>query len=333
MARHEAGFVLTKTPLRITFAGGGTDTPAYYKEHGPGAVVDAAIGHYIYVAAGNNFYPDEIRVSYSMTENALKSVDDIRHPTVREAMKLLRVEGGIQIVSITEIPSKGTGLGSSSSFLVGVLNALHNRKGQKVAPRQLAEEACLIERERLKEPGGLQDQYIAAYGGIKYMEFDSDGRVSLSDIRINYESMLELQSQIMLFYTGIERSSTRIHATQALGVQKNLEQYNRMRGLAAEARDAIEAGDWEAVGGILHKGWLIKRRLAGGISNTRIDGWYEMARKGGALGGKILGAGGGGFLMLFTPREKQAGVRRALRGLREIPVRFETMGSTVVYEC
>ena len=325
--------VLSKTPLRITFAGGGTDTPAYYKEHGPGAVVNAAIRHYIYVIAGNNFYPDEIRVSYSRTENALKSVSRIQHPTVREAMKLLHLGGGIQIVSVTEIPSRGTGLGSSSSFLVGVLNALHTRKNERVTQRQLAEEACRIEREKLKEPGGKQDQYIAAYGGIKYMEFNNDGRVSLSDIRINNDAMRDLESHMMLFYTGLERSSAKIHTKQAVGVAQKLQQYDRMRDLAAETKDALERQDWEEVGGILHEGWMLKRKFADRITSAKIDRWYNGARKRGALGGKIIGAGGGGFLMLFAQPRKQQKIRQLMTGLREIPIEIETGGSAIVYEC
>ncbi len=323
--------VMTKTPLRITFAGGGTDTPSYYMEHGPGAVTNAAIRHYIYVIAGNNFYPDEIRVSYSKTENALKSVDQIEHPTVREAVRLLRVGGGIQIVSITEIPSRGTGLGSSSSFLVGVLNALHGRKGEYVTQRQLADEACLIERERLKEPGGKQDQYIAAYGGLKYMEFGRDGSVSVDDIKIDHDAMRDLESHLMLFYTGLERSSAEIHTRQARNVEQRLEEYDRVRILAKDSKNAIEEHDWERLGSLLHDGWMLKKRFAEGVTNPDIDMWYSAARKNGAIGGKILGAGGGGFLMLLAPREKQKGIRKLLRGLREIPVEFETEGSRIVY--
>lgn len=325
--------VLTKTPLRITFAGGGTDTPAYYEKHGPGAVVNAALQHYIYVIAGNNFYPDEIRISYSKTENALKSVDQIEHPTVREAMRLLGVGGGTQIVSVTEIPSRGTGLGSSSSFLVGVLNALHRRKGEHVTQRQLAEEACLIEREKLKEPGGKQDQYIAAYGGLKYMEFGRDGRVSVNDIRVDHDAMKDLESHLMLFYTGLERSSAGIHTAQARNVEQRLEEYDRVKALAEETKRAMEGRDWERIGRLLHEGWMLKKRFADGITNPDIDEWYSAARRNGAIGGKILGAGGGGFLMLLAPHEKQKGIRRLLRSLREIPIEIETEGSRVIYEC
>ncbi|MEM1755637.1 MAG: kinase, partial [Thermoplasmata archaeon] len=169
--------ITTRTPLRITFTGGGTDIPAYYRKYGPGAVVSATINKYIYVTVAKNFYRDEIRVSYSKTENAIKNVDDIQHPTVRESLKLLDIKSGIQIISITEIPSRGTGLGSSSSFLVGLLNALHAWRGEAVSPKQIAEEAVKIEREILKEPGGKQDQYMAAFGGINLMEFFPDENV------------------------------------------------------------------------------------------------------------------------------------------------------------
>ncbi len=328
----EKRIVLSKTPLRITFTGGGTDIPSYYKEHGPGAVVSAAVSHYIYVASGINFYPDEIRVAYSKTENALKSIDEIQHPTVREAMRLLTVKSGVQLVSITEIPSRGTGLGSSSSFLVGVLNTLHTRKGEKISPRQLAEEACLIEREILREPGGRQDQYIAAYGGIKYMEFAKDGKVSLKDIHIDYNDMKDLERHIMLFYTGKERSSTKIHVTQAKGTEDHIESYDRMRDAAKETALAMEKGDMEQIGALLHENWELKKTLANGISNPMIDRWYGAARKHGALGGKIIGAGGGGFLMVFAPQKRHAEIAKALNGgLRQVPLTFELEGSKIVY--
>ncbi|MEM2705885.1 MAG: kinase, partial [Thermoplasmata archaeon] len=179
--------IITKTPLRITFTGGGTDIPAYYRKYGPGAVVSATINKYIYVTVAKNFYRDEIRVSYSKTENAIKNVDDIQHPTVRESLKLLDIKSGIQIISITEIPSRGTGLGSSSSFLVGLLNALHAWRGEAVPPKQIAEEAVKIEREILKEPGGKQDQYMAAFGGINLMEFFPDENVSVKPTLLKAE--------------------------------------------------------------------------------------------------------------------------------------------------
>ncbi|MEM3333463.1 MAG: kinase, partial [Thermoplasmata archaeon] len=221
--------ITTRTPLRITFAGGGTDIPAYYRKYGPGAVVSATINKYIYVTVAKNFYRDEIRVSYSKTENAIKNIDDIQHPTVRESLKLLDIKSGIQIISITEIPSRGTGLGSSSSFLVGLLNALHAWKGEAVPPKQIAEEAVKIEREILKEPGGKQDQYMAAFGGINLMEFFPDENVSIRKIDTNLDLLNE---NLMMFFTGIERDGTSIHSVQRTLVDKNLEKYNSARDLA-----------------------------------------------------------------------------------------------------
>ena len=215
MSSGDLRIVTTKTPLRITFTGGGTDLPQYYRNYGPGAVVSAAIDRYIYISVSRNFGKDEIRISYSMTENGLKSVNEIQHPTVIEAMKLLDIGTGIQITSITEVPSGGTGLGSSSSFLVGLLNALHTWIGETVSPRQLAEEAIKIERNILGEPGGKQDQYIAAFGGIQHMQFESNENVILKRINIKGEKLSELNDQLMMFYTGVERKSVDIHKDQS----------------------------------------------------------------------------------------------------------------------
>ena len=202
MSSGDLRIVTTKTPLRITFTGGGTDLPQYYKNYGPGVVVSAAIDRYIYISVSRNFRKDEIRVSYSTTENGLKSVNEIQHPTVREAMKLLDIGTGIQIVSITEVPSGGTGLGSSSSFLVGLLNALHTWNEETVSPRQLAEEAVKIERNILGESGGKQDQYIAAFGGIQYMQFERNENVTLKRINIKGEKLSELNDQFITILKG-----------------------------------------------------------------------------------------------------------------------------------
>ena len=197
--------VTSKTPLRITFSGGGTDLPEYFKNYHQGAVLSSTINKYIYVTVAENFYKDEIRISYSKTENALKSIEQIQHPTVREALRMLDIKSGIQIVSITEIPSGGTGLGSSSSFLVGLLNALHTWIGEVVSPKQLAEEAVKIERDILHEPGGWQDQYIAAYGGINLFEFFIDGNVNVKKQLFRNEELKDLQNRLVMFYTGTER--------------------------------------------------------------------------------------------------------------------------------
>ena len=321
--------VTTKTPLRITFTGGGTDLIGYYRSHGPGAVVSATMNRYIYVTVARNFYPDEIRVSYSKSEDKLKSVDEIQHPSVREALRLLGIKSGLQIVSITEIPSKGTGLGSSSSFLVGLLYALHTWLGETASQEQLANEAFHIEREVLKEEGGKQDQYIAAYGGIRLMEFNSDDSVSMKPIVLRNDGRELLQSSLMMFYTGKERSSTEIHKEQAKGIEDRLGIYNEMRDIAYKTYEAVAKCDIEELGALMDANWQLKKRLGGSISDPAIDSYYEKAIKAGALGGKLMGAGGGGFLLFVAPKEKRVGISDAL-GLREEPFKLDPLGSRII---
>ena len=317
--------------MRITFTGGGTDLPQYYRNYGPGAVVSAAIDRYIYISISRNFRKDEIRVSYSRTENGLKSVDEIQHPTVREAMKLLGIGTGIQIVSITEVPSGGTGLGSSSSFLVGLLNALHTWIGETVSPRQLAEEAVKIERNILGEPGGKQDQYIAAYGGIQYMQFERNDDVLLKRINIKGEVLSELNEQLLMFYTGVERKSVDIHKEQSLGVEINHNSYDRMKEIALETKECLEDHDFNKLGILMDENWNIKKGLSNRISQDIIDQWYSKAINAGAIGGKLIGAGGGGFLLFLTPIERQNLVVEAIHDLKRYRVQIENLGSRVVY--
>ncbi len=326
----EKHLVTTKTPLRITFTGGGTDLPDYYTKHGPGAVVSAAITSYIYISISKHFYSDELRVSYSVTENAIKNINDIKHPTVREALRLLNIESGIQIVSITEIPSKGTGLGSSSSFLVGLLNALHAWKGEFASSKQLAEEAVYIEREVLKEKGGKQDQYIAAYGGINLMEFMKNGEVSVKPIPLSTKLRKELESNLIMFYTGNERSSSAIHEKQAMEIEKNIDKYNRMREIAYETADVITKGDWSSLGKLFHENWLLKKQLSSAITTDAIDDYYSKALTAGASGGKLIGAGGSGFLLFNTSPGKKPAVASAIN-LQEHSFEIEPQGSRVIY--
>ncbi|MEM3966104.1 MAG: kinase [Thermoplasmata archaeon] len=320
--------IITKTPLRITFTGGGTDIPAYYRKYGPGAVVSATINKYIYVTVAKNFYRDEIRVSYSKTENAIKNVDDIQHPTVRESLKLLDIKSGIQIISITEIPSRGTGLGSSSSFLVGLLNALHAWRGEAVSPKQIAEEAVKIEREILKEPGGKQDQYMAAFGGINLMEFFPDENVSIRKIDTNLDLLNE---NLMMFFTGIERDGTSIHSVQRTLVDKNLEKYNSARDLAYNMVEAISKVDIKKIGDIMYSNWKLKRDFSPGITNEKIDLIFEKCMKAGALGGKIQGAGGGGFFLFIVDDKNKENVKKSVPELIELPIKIITKGSEIVY--
>lgn len=321
--------VTTKTPLRVTFTGGGTDLMNYYRVRGPGAVVSATMNKYIYVTVARNFYRDEIRVSYSKSEDKLKSVDEIQHPTVRETLRQLGIKGGLQIVSITEIPSRGTGLGSSSSFLVGLLYALHTWLGEPVSQEQLASEAFHIEREVLKEEGGKQDQYIAAYGGIRLMEFNGDESVSMKPIVLNNEKRELLQSSLIMLYTGRERSSTEIHKEQANSIEDNIGTYDEMRNIAYKTYDAIAKCDIGSLGALMDANWQLKKKLSNRISDSAINAYYKKAIEAGALGGKLMGAGGGGFLLFVAPKEKHADIARKL-GLQEEPFKLDPFGSRIV---
>lgn len=321
--------IMSRTPLRITFVGGGTDIPSFYRNYDSGAVVSASINKYIYVAVNKKF-DSKIRVSYSVTE-IVDSVEEIKHPSVREALKLLNIDGGIEIVSISDIPSRGTGLGSSSTFLVGLLNALHAFKGEPASPKQLAEEAVTIEREILQEAGGKQDQYMAAYGGIQFMEFFPDERVAVKPVIMTEDSRNELQSHLLLFYTNRERSSTDIHKVQANNVESKVDSYRFMRGLSFEMFDSLSKGNVNGVGNLLRKNWEHKKSLAKGISDEMIDTWYSKALESGATGGKMIGAGGGGFLMLFAPEEKHEDIVHKLPDLKQEDFRIEYDGSRIIF--
>ncbi len=326
----ERHIVTTKTPFRITFTGGGTDLPSYYKNYGTGATVSATINSYVYITLAKHFFNNEFRVSYSTTENAITELDQIKHPTVREAMRLLDIEKGLQLVSITEIPSKGTGMGSSSSFLVGVLNALHAWKGEIISPKKLAEEAVYIEREILKEYGGKQDQYAATYGGINLIEFFSNDEVSVKKLPLSNKSKKELESRLLLFYTGKERSSTDIHKKQEIQINKNITNYKRMTELAYETSEALAETNWDKLGSLLNENWNLKKQLSDGISDTTIDSYYQKAISSGAIGGKLIGAGGSGFLLFVVDPEKRESVKTAL-GLKVHDFEIEQNGSRVVY--
>ncbi|MEM0158467.1 MAG: kinase [Thermoplasmataceae archaeon] len=320
--------IMSRTPLRITFVGGGTDIPAYYRANGHGSVLSAAINKYIYVVINKKF-DTKIRVSYSVTE-IVDRVDQIKHPTVREALKLLGIDGGIEIVSISDIPSRGTGLGSSSTFLVGLLNALHAYRGEHASPDQLAREAVKIEREILGEAGGKQDQYIAAYGGIQQMEFFSDERVVVRPVIMTEPMRDSLEKWLLLLYTGKERSSVDIHREQSTKVNDNIASYNRMRDLVYKAMESINDSDMVRLGQLLHENWMEKRKLASGITDNWIDSCYEKALEYGAIGGKMIGAGGGGFLLLLAPPETHGDIIRNLPELRKEEFQFDYYGSRII---
>jgi D-glycero-alpha-D-manno-heptose-7-phosphate kinase len=323
--------IISRTPLRISFAGGGSDLPSFYRRQ-PGAVVTTAIDKYIYIGVNRNF-DEKIRASYSTTE-IVDSPHQLKNELLRESLKLVGVEAGVEVTSVSDIPSEGTGLGSSSAFTVGVLHALHAYTGRVLAPERLAREACCVEIERCSKPIGKQDQYIAAYGGFQYIQFDPDDTVRLYPIVCSAETKRRLQDGLLLLYTGMARSAREVLEEQKTNIDSNWNRRRSVEGmvrLAQELRDALRQDDLSSFGDILHRGWMMKRSLASTVSNSRIDDWYERARSHGALGGKILGAGGGGFLLLYALPERHPEILAALPELGAVPVRFEQKGSTIVY--
>ena len=320
--------IISRTPLRVSFAGGGTDIGKYYRLNG-GAVISTAINKYIYITINKRF-DDTIRVSYSKTE-IVNNVDKIKHDLVRETMKHVGVTKGVEITSIADVPSKGTGLGSSSAFTVGLLNALYAFKGQHRSAKQLAEDACKIEIDILKEPIGKQDQYICAYGGFQHIKFNPDESVFVNHIICKKITTGRLNRNLMMFYTGIFRKSSTILAEQVNNIRKKRYIMDKMKGLADEIGESLIKNRIEEFGKLLHKGWIYKKQLASGVSNGIIDQYYKSALGAGASGGKILGAGGGGFLLLYCEANKQDNVRSALNGLREFPFEFEQQGTNIIY--
>jgi D-glycero-alpha-D-manno-heptose-7-phosphate kinase len=323
--------IISRTPLRMSFVGGGSDLPSFYRKFG-GAVVSTAINKFVYITLNEKF-DHRIRVSYSRTEEA-DTVAEVQHPLVRESMKQLKVEGGIEITSVADIPSKGSGLGSSSAFTVGLLHALHAYSGRYASADQLAREACTIEIERCGEPIGKQDQYAAAFGGFNFIEFNPDDSVSVEPILCQRETLQKLQEDTLVFYTGLSRSASAILQRQQAAVESSAAKQRalqRMTQLARELKTRLQQNNLEAFGEILHEGWELKRDMTPEISSPEIDGWYAAARAAGATGGKLLGAGSGGFLMFYAPSDRHEAIGLALKKLRRIPVHFEPQGSRIIF--
>jgi D-glycero-alpha-D-manno-heptose-7-phosphate kinase len=321
--------IITRTPLRISFAGGGTDLPSYYRHHAGGAVTSAAIDRYVHVLVNEKF-DRSIRVAYSRTEN-VDHLEELQHPIVKEALRLVGVSDSLEIHTIADIPSEGTGLGSSSTFTVGLLNALHAFRNELKDAAELAEEACRIEIDRLGGAGGRQDQYIAAFGGVQYFEFRPDDTVRAAPIPISNERRAELSDHLSLFYTGVTRAAQGLLKHQSERTGSNRDALGRMRELAGATRDAIVRGDWAALGEALDEGWQLKRGLAEGVSNPAIDEQYRAARAAGAYGGKITGAGGGGFLLLLHPPERSRQIASALSPMQRLAVRITPEGSRILF--
>ncbi len=323
--------IISRTPLRISFAGGGSDLPAFYHKE-TGAVLSTSINKYIYITVNKKF-DHKIRASYSITE-IVDQVDELRHELIREALRLVDQPNGIEITSISDIPSQGTGLGSSSTYTVGLLNALYAHTGRHAGAEQLAQEACFIEIERCRKSIGKQDQYIAAYGGLQYIQFNSDESVFIDPVICQLDTKIELQHRLLLLYTGLTRSANGILEEQSKNTETSEEKratLRRMTRLAQELRQALQLNDLNGFGEILHQGWIEKKKLASGISNSKIDAWYETARQNGAIGGKLLGAGGGGFLLLYAPPECHDKIIQALPALRPVNFNLEPQGSKIIY--
>lgn len=322
--------IITRTPFRISFVGGGTDLPDFYRVK-PGAVVSTAINKYMYIVVNKRFI-DTVRVSYYSKTELVDSVDKIQHPIVREALKLVGITQGIEITSIADIHA-GAGLGSSGSFTVGLLNALHAYKGNLRSAEELAREACHIEMNTLGEPVGKQDQYIAAYGGFRYTQFNSDETVFTEPIIWSKENKEKLVQNLLLLYTGDVREASSILREQKENTKQSdkMGSLKKLHDMAFELRGLLNnKASPDILGEVLHKGWTLKKQLASNISNNKIDGYYEKALRAGAIGGKILGAGGGGFLLLYCPKEKQHQVKESLN-LQQLEFSFEPEGSKIIY--
>jgi D-glycero-alpha-D-manno-heptose-7-phosphate kinase len=320
--------VITQTPLRISFAGGGTDLEEYYR-HRDGRVVSCTIDKYIFVIIKERF-DDRIVLNYSRNET-VDRIDEIKHELIREAMRKTGIDKGVEISTLADIPSEGSGLGSSSSLVVGLLNAFYQFQGEQVTAERLAREACEIEIDVCKRPIGKQDQYIAAFGGIRAITFCKDGSVDVNKICLNDSDWRRFGSNLLLFYTNTTRKSADILTEQREQTKDKMNILTEMEELVDDVRDAIVNNAFHKVGRNLHLGWELKKKLASKISNSQIDEVYNRALDAGALGGKISGAGGGGFLLLYVPREQQDLVRLALGKLYELPFFLERDGSKVIF--
>ncbi len=324
--------IMTRTPLRISIGGGGTDLPSYYAQHGGGFVISAAISKYVYITVNRSFLPGYF-LKYSETEHA-ESCDQIRHPILREAIRMHRAASPLEVVSVADVPA-GTGLGSSGAFLVGLLHALYAWQREPVTAETLAREAVEIEMNRLGEPVGKQDQYIAAYGGLLCQEYLPDGEVRVTPLHMTEESLRELRDSLMLFFVGDTRS-----ASSLLGEQKRLseahdptmiEGLHFVRALGHDIREALESGRVSEFGRLMHEHWMRKRARSCRISTIRVDSLYDLARsEGGATGGKLVGAGGSGFLLLHTHDRRRLRDTMVRAGLTELDFSFDFDGSVVL---
>jgi D-glycero-alpha-D-manno-heptose-7-phosphate kinase len=318
--------IIVQTPLRISLFGGGTDFPGYFKNEG-GCVLSTAINKYIFVVIKERF-DDFLRIGYTQTE-IVDNIDDIHHELIREAFRKTGINKGVELITMGDIPA-GTGLGSSSTVTVGALHAMYAYRNVAISPECLADEACDIEVNVLKKPIGFQDQYIAAYGGLRFIEFCQDGQIIPEELKLDPETYRKLGENLMLFFTGVTRKAETILSEQKDNINQRLPVLRKLKEMAYQSRDALQAGRVDEIGYLLHESWQLKKQLANGISNSVFEDLYDSAIHAGAFGGKITGAGGGGCLLLYCPPGKRENVREALNGLRELPFRMDPEGTKTI---
>lgn len=321
--------IITRAPFRVSFCGGGSDLPSFYRKYG-GCVLSTTIRKYMYLTIHNYFYKDRISLKYSKTEE-IKHYDEIQHKYFRECLNHFKITG-VEITSMADIPA-GTGLGSSSSFTVALLHLLYTYKGQYVSKYKLAKDACEVEIDRLKEPIGKQDQFSAAFGGLKFYEFLPNGFVNVEPIIMSSESYKDLENNLLMFYIGGTHSASEILKEQSrnLAEEEKAKMQIKMCDVARTLKEELQKNNIGAVGELLHENWMLKKSLARGITNPKIDQVYEKAMNAGATGGKLLGAGGAGFMIFYVPEHKQKDVRHSLSDLREMDFEMDNSGTSIVY--
>jgi D-glycero-alpha-D-manno-heptose-7-phosphate kinase len=321
--------LIVQTPLRISFFGGGTDFRSYFMQEG-GCVLSTTIDKYIFVTIKRRF-DQMLRVGYTKTE-MVANLDELQHELIREALRKTGITSGVEVTTMGDVPSAGSGLGSSSTVTVGALHAMYSHLGELVPAERLAEEACEIEIDTLHKPIGIQDQYIAALGGLRFMQFMPSGEVCSERITLPKHQLRQLNDSTLLFFTGVTRKSDTVLREQQEKIGETNSVLGEMKEIAHAARDSLLQGKIDCIGELLHMSWQLKKRLASKISNSKIDDIYEAARRAGAIGGKLCGAGGGGFLLLYCPYDHQNAVREALAPLQELPFKLEPSGSKVIFD-
>lgn len=322
--------IISRTPLRVSFSGGGSDVSSFFSKE-TGAVISTAINKYIYITVNKKF-DSKIRISYSKTE-IVDNVSKIKHELIKRCLEKVGIKGGIEITSIADIPSEGTGLGSSSAYIVGLLNALYAFQGKHSSAERLAKEAYEIETNEINSPIGKQDHYIAAYGGFKYIEFNPDESVYVNPVIMSFEKKKKLEENLLLFFTGLTRSSLGILKKQKKAIEKNdkKEILRKMIINAKKMKDLLSKNDINGFGRLAHESWVLKKSVISEISHLKIDEWYKTALKNGAIGGKICGAGGGGFLLLYAPKKRHENIKKSLSHLKLMDFCFEPQGSKIIY--